>query len=367
MRILHLYKDYHPVVGGIENHVKWLAEEQSRDGHEVTVLVCGQGATSREQVIEGVRVMRAGRLFTMASMPVSLAYPYLLSRLEADIGHVHLPFPLGAVANLLLGRTTATVVTYHCDIVRQRVLLRLYSPLLHRVLRSADAIITTSPSYAETSPRLAPLSDRCTVIPLGIDTARFAQRSARGTGLLFVGRLRYYKRLDTLLRAMVFLPEVRLTVVGEGPMRSPWERLSSTLGLDDRVDFVGAVTDAELPRYYAEAALFVLPAGSRAEAFGTVLLEAMASALPVVSTELDTGTSWVNRDGVTGRVVPPDDPVVMADVIRQILADETLQLQMGAAALRRVNNEFTLRAMVERVEEVYTEVLKRETANESGT
>lgn len=367
MRILHLYKDYHPVVGGIENHVKWLAEEQSRNGHEVTVLVCDPGVRSHAQVIEGVRIIRAGRLFTMASMPVSLTYPYLLWRLEADIAHVHLPFPLGAVVNLLLRRTTATVVTYHCDIVRQRVLLRLYSPLLHRVLRSADAIITTSPSYAETSPRLAPLVDRCTVIPLGIDTSRFTQRAGRGTGLLFVGRLRYYKRLDTLLRALLYLPDVRLTVVGDGPMRSEWERLSCTLGLDDRVDFVGAVTDAELPRYYTEAALFVLPAGSRAEAFGIVLLEAMATGLPVISTELDTGTSWVNRDGETGRVVPPDDPAAMADVIREMLADETLRLRMGAAAFRRVNDEFTLPSMALRVEEIYTQCLMRETANEPET
>jgi glycosyltransferase involved in cell wall biosynthesis len=360
MRIVHLYKEYSPVLGGIENHVRWLAEHQAARGHDVSVLVCGSRWRGEVLHMNRVRVIRAGRLFTAASMPISVTYPRLVRRLRADIAHLHLPFPLGALSNWLVGRSRATVITYHCDIVRQRMLLKLYGPLLDRVLASCHAIITTSRQYAESSLRLAPVTDRCVVIPLAIDTARFARPEEAREGLLFVGRLRYYKRLDTLLRAMTHLPGVHLSVIGEGPMRPAAERLTRRLDLGSRVSFLGEVPDSELPAYYAAARLLVLPADSRAEAFGTVLLEAMAAGTPVVSTEIGTATSWVNVDGITGRVVPPRDPTALADAIEDLLSNEPLRARMGHAARERVTVEFDFDTMLDRVEHVYESVLAQE-------
>jgi glycosyltransferase involved in cell wall biosynthesis len=198
-------------------------------------------------------------------------------------------------------------------------------------------------------------------VPLGIDLARFPVRERRPLAgpptLLFVGRLRYYKGLDTLLYALRALPEVRLTVVGDGPMRASWQRLARELGIAERVDFVGEVDEAMLPTYYARADLFVLPANARAEAFGTVLLEAMAAGLPVVSTEVGTGTSWVNQDGVTGRVTPPRDPTALAAAIGELLAAPEKLAAMGRAARARVEAEFTLPMMVARVQAVYERAL----------
>jgi rhamnosyl/mannosyltransferase len=175
--------------------------------------------------------------------------------------------------------------------------------------------------------------------------------------ILFVGRLRYYKGLDTLLVALSQVPDARLTVVGDGPMRAAWETLSHALNLAARVDFVGEIDDADLPDCYRRADLFVLPANARAEAFGTVLLEAMASGLPCVTTEVGTGTSWIVQDGVTGLVVPPSDPPALAGAITLLLQDSVRRESMGRAGRGRVVQSFSVEKMIRQVEELYEELL----------
>ena len=357
MRILHIYKDYFPVLGGIENHIKVLAEAQAAAGHHVAVLVCDPGPRSRVDELNGVRVIRAGRLGTFASMPLSLRQWIYLARLRADVIHVQSPYPLGEVGAWLLKPRVPLVVSYQSDVVRQKGWLRVYGPILRRVLRRAARILTSSSKYLDSSKWLQPVRDRCTVVPLGVDHRRFSPPAEPFAGpptLLFVGRLRYYKGLDTLLRAMIRLPsDVRLRVVGTGPMLGRCESLAAQLDLVSRVEFAGEVSDADLPAQYHQASLFVLPANARSEAFGMVLTEAMASGLPCVTTEVGTGTSWVVQDGVTGAVVPPDDPQALADALVELLSQPARLREMGVAARARVEEEFTQDRLVDRVMQVY--------------
>ncbi len=361
MRILHIYKDYFPVLGGIENYIKILAEAHTTMGHQVTVLVCAPGPRTERLTMNGVEVIKAARLATVASMPLSLAQPLHALRLRADVVHIHSPYPLGEITAWLFKPRTPLIITHHSDVVRQQGWLRLYGPLLRRILRRADRILATSPPYIESSPWLHPIRDKCTVVPLGVDHRRFHPPTRPFDGpptLLFVGRLRYYKGLDTLLRALPALPGVQLNVVGTGPMETAWQVLTHDLELDTRVHFLGEVSDADLPLLYRQAHLFVLPANARSEAFGMVLLEAMASGLPCVSTELGTGTSWVVQDGVTGRVVPPHSPEAMAAAIGELLANPARLWEMGRAARARVEAEFTQERMVERVLNAYHTVAR---------
>jgi len=359
VRILHLYKDYFPVLGGIENHIKVLAEAQARAGHDVTVLVCDPGLGTHVEELNGVRVVKTGRLATVASMPLSCRQPLALARADADIVHVHSPYPLGEASAWLLKRRSKIVITYHSDVVRQKAIMRFYGPILRRVLRRADRIIATSPRYIETSPWLPQVREKCVVVPLGVDHRRFTPPLEPYEGpftLLFVGRLRYYKGLDDLLQAMQSLSDVQLRVVGIGPMLEPLRAMAQELRIADRVEFLGEVDDEHLPEVYHRAHLFVLPANARAEAFGTVLLEAMASGLPCVTTEVGTGTSWVVQDGVTGRVVPPHDPEALAKAIKS-LQDRKVRLEMGKAARERVERLFTQERMIRDVETVYEEMI----------
>ena len=135
------------------------------------------------------------------------------------------------------------------------------------------------------------------------------------------------------------------------------EDLVLQLGIPNRVRFHGEASDADLPLHYQRAHLFVLPANARSEAFGGVLLEAMASGLPCVTTDVGTGTSWVVQNGLTGSVVPPRDPLALGGAIRDILSSPSRRLQMGRAGRVRVESDFTLEQMISRVLAVYEEVL----------
>jgi rhamnosyl/mannosyltransferase len=174
--------------------------------------------------------------------------------------------------------------------------------------------------------------------------------------LLFVGRLRYYKGLDYLIRALPEIP-ARLLVIGVGPMEAEWKALAEASGVSDRIAWLGEAPDADLPALYHLADLFVLPASHSSEAFGLVQVEAMAAGVPVVCTELGTGTSYVNQDGITGRVVPPRDPAALAAAISELLADPAKLAAMSAAARARVEEEFDQTVMVERVLVTYQKIV----------
>lgn len=368
MKILHIYKDYYPVLGGIENHIRILAEAQVKAGHDVTVLVTSPDHQTKRVLFNGVKIIFAGRLATVASTPISPAMFWWMRRLHADIAHLHFPHPPGEVANFLFHPAPRTVITYHSDIVRQQTLLRFYRPLLRQVLLRADQIIVTSPVYLETSPYLKQCQDKCTVIPLGVDVSRFdqitlsqvnelraqLQLSDDTTVVLFVGRLRYYKGLDILLYVLREIPAAHLLIVGDGPMRASWEKQTHELGLAERITFLGEVSDDVLPVCYKCADVFVLPANSRAEAFGTVILEAMAARLPVISTEVGSGTSWVNQNGVTGYVVPSNDTRSLFNALKTLIDHPAMCLSMGDKAHARVIAEFSQFRMIEQVEAVYS-------------
>lgn len=366
MRILHVYKDYFPVPGGIENHIKLLAEGQAAAGHDVTVLVTAPGARTQVEQAGGVRIIKAGRLAEVASTPLSLSLPIHLYRQRPDITHLHFPYPPGELAQWPLLAARRTVLSYHSDIVRQKRLVKLYHPLMMRILRRVDRIVVSSPAYLETSPVLAQVRERCAVIPLGIAQERFRHvppeiveevRRSLGPGplVLFVGVLRYYKGLNYLLEAMRQVP-ARLVIVGEGPEGPALREQTEALGLTGQVMFAGRIEDEALPAYYHAADIFCLPASERSEAFGLVQVEALSAGRPVVSTELGTGTSYVNQDGVSGLIVPPRDAHALAQALSRLLQDAALRESLAAGARQRAEL-FTAERMLAEIEALYGEVL----------
>jgi glycosyltransferase involved in cell wall biosynthesis len=370
VRVVHVYKDIHPVKGGMENYVLALCRRlRETAGVDAQILATSLGRQTERTTIEGVPTVKAARLATAASTPLSLALAPLLRQMRPDIVHLHVPYPVGELAYLLATPRTPMVMTYQSDIVRQKTLLRFYAPVLDLVMRRARVILATSPQYKASSPWLRRHRARCRIVPLGIDQQRFRHpdaatltlvqrlRARYGPNLLHShGVFRYYKGLRYLVEALALVPEGRLLLTGTGPEEKALRAQVAAAGLEDRVHFAGAVSDADLPAYYRAADVYVLPAVARSEAFGISMVEAQASGLPCISTELGTGTSYVNVHGVTGLVVPPADAGALAQALRHLLADGDVRRAMGRHAQTRAADLFDIDAHTATITAIYREV-----------
>lgn len=357
-RVLQVGKFYPPHYGGIETHLQVLCDGL-REHADVRVLVSSDDRTHSSEVVGGIPVERLGTRFTLAGAPICPGMSRRIREAGAEVVHLHLPNPAATIAYLASGHRGRLVVSYHSDVVRQRVLDAAFRPILRRLLDRADAIVAATPDYVESSPTLARYRDRTHVIPYGIPLGGFERRDPDVAALrerfgprivLGVGRLVYYKGFEHLVAAM---REVRghLVIVGTGPLRRPLEERVRALGLEDRVTLVGGVEDT-VPFYHA-AQVFVLASIARSEAFGIVQIEAMACGRPVVNTRLDSGVPYVSRDGESGLTVPPADPGALAGAINRLLDDAELRERLGRAARARVEREFSQEAMVRRILGLY--------------
>ena len=348
MRVLQVNKLYWPHIGGVEKVVQQLGEGLAQRGHSVTVLACG--GKRKEEEINGVKVLRTKTTFKITGIPFSLGFPFLYRKLAstADIIIHHYPNPVGEFSELLFSSSKPKVVLYHSDVVRQKLLKPLYAFETHLFLKRAQVIIATSPNYVETSPVLKEFKGKVRIIPLAVNTDFFTPegpihpfleklRSQGRKICLYVGRLAYYKGLKYLIRAAVELPDDLLVViVGEGEEKEKLLRLREELHLESKVLFRPPVKDEELPSLYRGAGVFVLPSIARSEAFGLVAIEAMACGVPVITTEIGTGTSYYNVHGETGLVVKPRDSGELSKAIKEVFANSDLPVWGKNARLRAV-------------------------------
>lgn len=368
MRVVHVYKGYYPPeIGGIELTVERMARWLVRRGDQVTVLTSAAAPRTVVETVDGVRVVRVAEYGRALSTPFCPAMAFHLARIPADIHQLHFPNPIGDLSWLAARPEAPMVVTYHGDIVRQGALMPLYGPIVHAVLRRAAVIMPSSQALIDHSAVLRRHRDRCRVVPLGIELEPFlgagkhAERSAElrarypGPIVLFVGRLVRYKGIHVLLEAMRSI-RATLLIVGDGPCRAELERRRDELGVGDRVVFAGRVP--EVASWIAAADVGVLPSIGRNESWGLAMIEMMACGVPVVCTELETGTSMVNRDGESGFVVPPDRPDALAGAVNRLLENDALRRRLGEGARERAIRLFSAEAMMHAVAEVYDSALE---------
>jgi len=373
MKVLQIYKDYYPPVkGGIEKHVNLLSSGLRSRGVEVEVLVSNKSMRMEMDCCEGINVYKVPQLGRLSSAPLNISMPFWIRRLSsnADILHFHFPNPTAEFSYLVSGLKKNVVVTYHSDIVRQVYLKELYAPFMRIFLKKSNVIIVTSQQYFRTSKVLRKYKDKCLIVPLGIDVNSFGggfDRFSRAADLrrkhgerivLFVGRSRYYKGLHVLLQAMRKI-DAKLLIVGAEHNNEQVVNTLGPQGLPAKVEVLGELSDETLADYFHACDVFVLPSVERSEAFGVVQLEAMASGKPVVSTELGTGTSYVNEHEKTGIVVPPNDPDAIAAAVNRLLDNPEICKQFGESGMSRAKQFFCLEQMVDRTESLYRQILQK--------
>lgn len=378
MKVLHFFKAALPdSMGGIEQVIHQLAVGGINLGVETQVLALTHGKT---QVIEedGYRVHLVKSNFELASTGFSWAVIKKFAQLsqKADLIHYHYPWPFMDLVHFLAPKlypanfkatnsSKPTLLTYHSDIVKQKNLLRLYRPLQQRFLQSVDKLVVTSPNYLASSSQLKPFQDKTAIIPLGIDKNSYPQPSAEtkarwqkklGTDFfLFIGVLRYYKGLHSLLEAMQG-KNYPLVIAGTGPLEAELKAQAKELGLT-QVHFLGKVSEEDKTALLQACRGIVFPSHLRSEAFGITLLEGAMYSKPLISCEIGTGTTYVNQHQETGLVVEPNNSQQLAAAMDSLWHNLELAEELGKKAEERYQQLFTADKMVADYVKLYQQLI----------
>jgi phosphatidyl-myo-inositol alpha-mannosyltransferase len=370
---------YYPYPSGVSELVHHLSDELRARGHHVQILTTsfgGDGPKNRD-------VTRIGRAILLpmnksfATVPFDLDMSGKVKRFlrndTFDVVHVNGFFPPDIAYYALHHSRSVNVASFLTVGFRNygpgAWLWNLMSGGLNRRMHGRIALTQGALKYIQPF-----FPGEFRIIPPGVDTTRFRPlppsprppASVPGPltpSILFVGRLDKRKGLDVLLRAMPEVasrfPEVRLTVVGKGPMETESRRLAHKLGLGNRVEFKGYAANNDLPAFYASADVYCSPALG-GEAFGIVLLEAMACGTPVVASDI-TGYNEVITHGKTGLLCPPNDPAALARTLVEMLSRPDLREKLRAAGLKKAG-ELSWPRIAEQVEDYYQELLDRRKA-----
>ena len=370
MRVLHFYKNYLPEsVGGVEHVIRQMCVGTARLGVTNQVLTLTRDKKKSDIDFEGHLVRRLPLDFEISSTGFAFSAFGELARMaeEADVVHYHFPWPFMDLAHFIARVRKPSVVTYHSDIVRQKHLLRVYQPLKHRFLQSVDTIVATSPNYLASSAVLDRYREKTRTITYGLDKTIYPEpdqqrldkwRNKVGDRFfLFVGVLRYYKGLHILLDA-VANSDYPVVIVGAGPIEAELKAHAERLGLT-HVLFVGALDEADKVALLTLCYAVAFPSHLRSEAFGISLLEGAMYGKPMISSEIGTGTTYINIDGDTGLVVPPSDPQAFGEAMRKLWDNPELATAMGKRAEARYWELFTAEQMAKSYTALYHELVAR--------
>jgi glycosyltransferase involved in cell wall biosynthesis len=366
--VVVLAKYYYPYNGGIENSTRVFCEGLARE-YRVRVIAFNHEPGFSHETIGGVEVERYPTLAVVKSQPVSLRYLWAALRTSADITHFHAPNVLASLA-LAIRKPRRLIVVHHMDIYGRPQLRRIARALYDVVLRRSNLLVVTSKKNVAVSGDL-----RVTVptraVPLGIDPALYAftpqqrleagkwRNSIAGNAPLvgFVGRHARYKGIHVLLHALVQLPLVHAVIGGDGPFRTAAEELSRSLGIDDRVYFLGEISHVKKLQLLSTIDVYAFPSTEITEAFGISQLEAMIMGAAVVASDLPTGVADVSVHEETALTVPPGDASAFAEAVKRLLQDSVLRGALTRRAHARVLSEFTTDIMVDRFNKLNDKLL----------
>jgi glycosyltransferase involved in cell wall biosynthesis len=374
VRIVQVSPFFYPHTGGVESHVRTLAREFARQGHEVTVITSRfERGLAPVESFEGYRIVRTRSVGPVLNTPIDYGTRAAVRRQAADVFHLHYPPPLTSffATRGLAGRKVPVCLTYHCDLdlpgITGRIAARTYQRVfLPPTLRRVDRIVVHTRSYGITS---ASLRGRdLEVIPSVVDLDRFrpgldpgplrAKIDLEGKRVVaFTGRLVPHKGVDVLLDALALLPrDVVLLLIGSGPRLSGLRSRAQRLEIEDRVRFCPNVSDEDLPLYLALGNVFVFPSENRLEGFGLAVAEAMAAGLPVVTADMP-GVREVIEPGVEGLLAEPLLADDVAEKVRRLLDDPALARQMGAAGRVRAEQRYGLGTVASQLLKLYADLI----------
>ena len=348
MKILQTLKFSAPSKGGTESFIENLANTLIHKNVSIEIYSCNERPSFKNitNVKGRVTTFKQATFLFFKSQPLNILFSSLRRKIKsADVVHHNYPFPtleLKLLLNKRLLKNKRFIITWHANIKNSRwyMIEKYYDSMINRLLVYCDYIVVTSPSIYNASPILKNYKDKIKVIPLCCDPI-FYQGSLpkkfpihRSFKLLFVGKMRHYKGIHYLLEAISGL-NLHLTLVGQNVNNFDYDHLIKENGLENNVTFLNVVSDLELVNIYKSHDLFILPSINESEAFGIVQIEAMASGLPVINTQIDSGVPYVSLNKFTGLTVPPMSSEEIRNAISLIMNDKEMYESFSINCIER--------------------------------
>ena len=375
-KIAHVVCSFPPNKDGTGNSAYAIVKNLTKKGYCITVFTPSFDKVDMNQNdIDKAENLKIKRLKPFFGIGNASFLPQLLWSLhEFDIVHLHYPFYGAAefiiLAKTLRGKKMKLIIHYHQDAVGnglKSLIFKFYQFLVLPILvRISNAITCATLSYIKHSElggyyKKNPKKFQQTYFGVDINQFKIKNEELRMNAefktILFVGGLdkaHSFKGVDLLLKAVNQLKfnNWKLEIVGYGDLRVNYEKLAQKLFIADRVKFLGKIDDKKLITCYNNCNIFVLPSINKTEAFGLVLLEAMANSVPVIASRLP-GVDSVFDDNKQGFFVNPGDANDLAEKLTLLLNNDELALKMGRLGRKLVEEKYSWDSVVERIEEVY--------------
>jgi glycosyltransferase involved in cell wall biosynthesis len=350
LRVLQIGKYFDPDQGGVETVTLDIAKGLSL--HDIVADVLCFSKSKIYSPYKGIaKVFRARTNFKFLQKSISFEYICKVRKLSSkyDVALLHMPNPIGMISVLLFWRKPFVLI-WHADIVNFPILGLFLRPIEKALVRKAASIISPTPAHFEGSYLASSMKSKIVIGSYPFDLSKL--HDAGDTSPMFdrlnlflrsrklilaIGRLVPYKGFDVLIAAASHLnPAAAICIVGSGPLESELQQKIIQSKVDDRVLMLGQTSDSDLNRLYQLAHVVTMPSVTRAEMYGMTQVEAMSFGKPIVSTNIPmSGVPWVNKDGVSGIIVPVGDIEALSGAINQLVinTDKHKKLSDGAIAL----------------------------------
>lgn len=371
--VLHVYKSFYPdTLGGIETVINILCTNHDKRLYDHKIFTLSSNGQGEEEYYGGISITRAKKIFSILSCDIggfNAVRTFIRLSKSSDVLHIHFPWPYADFLVLItFFLKKKVVVTYHADVEQKGILGTIYSYISRVLLKLATIIIVTSENYAKTSKVLSNrhIKGKLKVIPIAVPDVKFPKKKnaqkqnkkwkfSNKPYFIFIGANRSYKGANLLYQAAL-RNGANVVFVGRG-FKSNNFFYDATF---KNVEILDEVSDSEKFELLRNSIGLILPSTNRAEAFGVVLAEALMMGCPIISTELGTGTSFVNLHNVTGLVIRPNDVASLQTAMERFLNDKEMQIRFARNARKRYLRLFKIDDFLKSHDELYQDILQIE-------
>lgn len=375
MKIAQVTATFPPYFGGTGNVCYHNSIELAKRGHSVTVFT--SGTHSNHKYIDSISIEYLKPAFKFGNAPF---LPGLAELKDFDLIHLHYPFFFGSELIYLVSKLKKIkyIITYHNDVLSSGIIGLFFkvhnATFMKVIINNASAICVTSLDYAQNSLIKDVVNNdykRIIEMPNGVDIDKFnpnvngeTVKERHGIAskkiILFVGALdtpHFFKGVDFLLESFskIVGDNVRLVIVGDGDLKNHYINIAKQKGVEDITIFAGRVSNEDLPKYYAASDLVVLPSITMGEAFGMVLIEAMATGKPVIGSNLPGIRTVIDND-INGYLVEPKDTNELASKMRYLIDNNDVCKKFGSNGRKKVEERYSWEKIGSDLEKVYFEL-----------